>query len=133
MPPALRSRKLAEDAPRCLTVSSRCTGAPVSASPDHASPRRENLMASPPGDPSTVAADLARLHAEFPGYRIWHEITGNRARLVAVRRPPGISPHTVVTADPAELRAALTASRPPLPPRSLTSGDPGTGSGYPQA
>jgi len=90
-------------------------------------------MASPPGDPSTVAADLARLHAEFPGYRIWHEITGNRARLVAVRRHHGISPHTVVTADPAELRAALTASRPPLPPRSLTSGPADTTGEYPQA
>jgi hypothetical protein len=69
-----------------------------------------------PGDPSAVAADLARLHAEFPGYRIWHEITGTRARLVAVRRYHGTSPHTVVTADPAELRAALAASHPPLRP-----------------
>ena len=48
-------------------------------------------MASPPGDPSILAADLARLHAEFPGYRIWHETTGDRARLVAVRRYHGTS------------------------------------------
>jgi hypothetical protein len=82
---------------------------------DHASPRRENLMASLPGDPSVVAADLAGLHAEFPGYRIWQEITGDRARLVAVRRHHGTSPHTVVTADPAELRAALAASTVPRP------------------
>ena len=75
-------------------------------------------MARPPGDPSTVAADLARLHAEFPGYRIWREVTGNRARLVAVRRHHGMSPHTVVTADPAELRAALAASTVPHEPGS---------------
>ena len=90
-------------------------------------------MASLPGDPSTVAADLARLHAEFPGYRIWHETTGNRARLVAVRRYHGASPHTVVTADPAELRAALAASLPPLRPQPLTGGSPDTDGQYPQA
>jgi len=78
----------------------------------------------PARDPSAVAADLARLHAEFPGYRIWHEITGNRARLVAVRRYHGTGPHTVVTADPAELRAALAASLPPLRPQPLTGGGP---------
>lgn len=89
-------------------------------------------MASPPGDPSAVAADLASLHAEFPGYRIWHEITGDRARLVAVRRDHGMSPHTVVTADPAELRAALAASTIP-PPRPLTGGDPDASGEYPQA
>jgi hypothetical protein len=90
-------------------------------------------MASPPGDPSTAAAGLASLHAEFPGYRIWHEITGDRARLVAVRRHHGTSPHTVVTADPAELRAALGASLPPLRPQSLTSGPADASGEYPQA
>ena len=90
-------------------------------------------MASLPGDPSAVAADLASLHAEFPGYRIWHEITPGRARLVAVRRHHGTSPHTVVTADPAELRAALAASLPPFRPQPLTGGGPDPGSEYPQA
>jgi len=90
-------------------------------------------MARLPGDPSTVAADLARLHAEFPGYRIWHEISPGHARLVAVRRYHGTSPHTVVTADPGELRAALAASLPPLRPHPLTSGHASSEGEYPQA
>jgi len=53
------------------------------------------------------ARDLAELRREFPGFQIWREVTGERARLVAVRRWPGTSPHTVVTDDPAELRAAI--------------------------
>ena len=57
--------------------------------------------------------DLADLQEDFPGYRIFTEVTGERVRLVAVRRYHGTSPHTVVTADVAELRAALTG--PPLP------------------
>ena len=39
----------------------------------------------------------------------WQDATGERTRLVAVRRHHGISPHTVVTADPAELRAVLVS------------------------
>src|SRR6266566_2521622 len=50
---------------------------------------------------------LAELQEGFPGFRIWREVTGERTRLVAVRRHRGISPHTVVTADAAELRAVL--------------------------
>ena len=42
---------------------------------------------------------------------------GARIRLVAVRRNPGTSPHTLVTTDVSELRAALANSRP-------TSGTP---------
>jgi hypothetical protein len=59
--------------------------------------------------------DLADLQEDFPGYRIFREVTGERVRLVAVRRQHGISPHTVVTADAAELRAALTGSIPTGP------------------
>jgi hypothetical protein len=51
--------------------------------------------------------DLADLQEDFPGYRIFREVTGERVRLVAVRRQHGTSPHTVVTADVGELRAAL--------------------------
>jgi hypothetical protein len=36
---------------------------------------------------------------------------GERARLVAVRRQHGTSPHTVVTADLTELRAVLDSHR----------------------
>ncbi len=60
-------------------------------------------------------SDLADLQEDFPGYRIFTEITGERVRLVAVRRHHWTSPHTVVTADVAELRAALTGPTPAGP------------------
>jgi hypothetical protein len=58
---------------------------------------------------------VADLREAFPGYRIFTEVTGERVRLVAVRRHHGTSPHTVVTADVAELRAALSGSVPTAP------------------
>jgi hypothetical protein len=54
--------------------------------------------------------ELAHLQQNFPGYRIWQEAMGDRIRLVAVRRKPGTSPHTLVTTDLAELRTALANS-----------------------
>ncbi len=51
--------------------------------------------------------ELADLQKDFPGYRIWQEPMGARIRLVAVRRNPGTGPHTLVTTDVTELRAAL--------------------------
>jgi hypothetical protein len=56
-------------------------------------------------------ATLAALRAEFPGFRVWTEPVGGRYRFVARRRHPGTGLHTVVTSDPAELRAALAAAR----------------------
>ena len=56
--------------------------------------------------------ELADLQQDFPGYRIWQEPMGDRIRLVAVRRKPGTSPHTLVTTDLSELRAALANSTP---------------------
>jgi hypothetical protein len=53
------------------------------------------------------AQELAHLQGDFPGFRIWQEITGERTRLVAVRRHDGLRPHTLVSAEAAELRAAL--------------------------
>ena len=51
---------------------------------------------------------------EYPGFRVWQEVTGDRVRYVARRLSPGIGPHTVVTADVDELRAVLdSASAPP--------------------
>ena len=61
-------------------------------------------------DPHARHRELADLQHDFPAYRIWHEALGDHVRLVAVTRQPGASPHTVVTADVAELRAALTHS-----------------------
>ncbi len=55
--------------------------------------------------------ELAELQEDFPGFRIWREVTGERVRLVAVRRRHGTSPHTVVTAEAAELRAVLAGQR----------------------
>lgn len=70
------------------------------------------------------AAELAALQREFPGFRIWREAAGERTRLVAVRRHRGLSPHTVVTGDLAELRAVLT--RPPVDLRQpVTATAPG--------
>jgi hypothetical protein len=56
--------------------------------------------------------ELADLQQDFPGYRIWQEPMGGRIRLVAVRRKPGTSPHTLITTDPAELRSVLANSAP---------------------
>ena len=62
--------------------------------------------------------ELTDLQQDFPGYRIWQEPMGNRIRLVAVCRMPGASPHTLVTADPSELRSALANSTLPSGPSS---------------
>jgi hypothetical protein len=57
--------------------------------------------------------ELASLQQDFPAYRIWAEAQGDHVRLVAVSRQRGASPHTVVTADAAELRAMLAAAASP--------------------
>jgi len=65
--------------------------------------------ASPPpaSDHPPAGPELEELQAEFPGYRIWRGVTGEHTRLIVAARTPGASPHTVVTADIAELRDAL--------------------------
>jgi O-methyltransferase involved in polyketide biosynthesis len=50
---------------------------------------------------------LAVLRKEFPHFRIWREITGDRTRYVARRVHPGGGPHTLVTDDLDELRSVL--------------------------
>jgi hypothetical protein len=52
---------------------------------------------------------LLGLQRDFPGYRIWQESHGERKRFVACRIAASIRPHSVVTADPDELRDALSA------------------------
>jgi hypothetical protein len=61
------------------------------------------------------ATALTALQEEFPQFRIWREITLGRARYNARSLHPGTHPHTVITPDPGELRAALTAgaTKPP--------------------
>jgi hypothetical protein len=58
-------------------------------------------------------ATLAALRQEFPGYRVWLEPAYGRYRFVARRLHPGTRPHTVITSDPAELRAALATPAQP--------------------
>ena len=59
-----------------------------------------------------MSDELVTLRREFPGFRIWMEVVGDRTRYIARSRHLGKSPHTVVTADPAELLAALAAPDP---------------------
>ena len=54
---------------------------------------------------------LFGLQKEFPGYRIWQECHGERKRYIACRLHVGIRPHSVVTADPDELRDVLSGRR----------------------
>jgi hypothetical protein len=50
------------------------------------------------------------LQRDFPSYWIWWEPGGNdRPQYIARARSLIARPHTVMTADPAELRAELTA------------------------
>jgi hypothetical protein len=55
--------------------------------------------------------ELAMLRTEFPGHLIGEECIMGRIRYVARRREEGTNPHTVVTPDLGELRAALAAGQ----------------------
>jgi O-methyltransferase involved in polyketide biosynthesis len=53
---------------------------------------------------------LKAIRRDFPYFRIWREITGDRTRYIARRQQGAVpGPHTVVTADLAELRSALAS------------------------
>jgi hypothetical protein len=66
-----------------------------------------------PADGTLPLSDpLAGLKAEFPAFRIWRESLCGHVRYIARSLHQGLNPHTVVTADPDELRAALAPSRP---------------------
>ncbi len=60
---------------------------------------------------TTAPDELLAVQQQFPGFRIWREITGDRVRYVARSQRPGLNPHTVVTDNVSELRAALKPSR----------------------
>lgn len=70
-------------------------------------------------------ATLAALQTDFPAFSITRETTLNRPRYIARSLHLTQRPHTLITADPAELRAALatatghgiTASLCPVPNR----------------
>src|SRR6266567_9049635 len=54
---------------------------------------------------------LAALCKEFPRFRVWREDVGGRDRYVARGLEHGLHPHTVVTDDLEEMRAALEPSQ----------------------
>jgi hypothetical protein len=54
-----------------------------------------------------MSDELATLQGEFPRFRIWQETIHDRVRYVARSTHTGLNPHTVVTEDLAEVRAAL--------------------------
>ena len=87
-----------------------------------ATQRESGSNATHPTDPDSGAPSaspqvtpgqaVTSLQEEFPAFHISREVTGEHARFVAVRRHTGTSPHTVVTADIDELRAALSSTAP---------------------
>jgi hypothetical protein len=62
-----------------------------------------------PGD--TSASVLAALRAEFPSHQITRQLFVGQVHYIACRLHPGTRPHTVITADPDKLRAALRAGQ----------------------
>lgn len=56
-------------------------------------------------------AKLAAVQEDFPAFWIWRETILNRARYVSRSRDFRVNPHTVVTHDLDELRAALEPAR----------------------
>jgi hypothetical protein len=72
------------------------------------------LLAELDGMPpaSLAPAVLETLRTDFPTHEFAEDAaSGDAPRIVAVARKLDISPHTVVTGDVAELRAALAAHR----------------------
>jgi hypothetical protein len=57
----------------------------------------------------SAADELANLRLQFPAFRIYRQATpGSHARYVAQRISREAHPHTVITADPDELRLELS-------------------------
>jgi hypothetical protein len=81
-----------------------------------------NRTPPPAAGDGTSRRQLAALRAEFPCFRIWPEQTCDRARFVARSLHLELNPHTVVTDDMAELRAALEPARDSPCPRSHPAG-----------
>lgn len=69
--------------------------------------RSESQAASGPLPPVAELPSLREVRRDFPLFAIWPELIGERVRYIARRARPGIHPHTVVTADLAEMRAVL--------------------------
>jgi O-methyltransferase involved in polyketide biosynthesis len=69
-----------------------------------------NTADRPDGAPHLT---LNQVQCDFPQFRIWRAFTPHRTSYVARRVYPCPGPHTVVTADLAELRSVLSAAGPP--------------------
>jgi hypothetical protein len=83
---------------------------------------------APPSSGALPSPDpLPGLQEEFPAFRIWREHTCDRIRYIARSLQPGLNPHTVVTDDPGELRAALEPSRLAANPGTHAAGQQGPG------
>jgi hypothetical protein len=62
-----------------------------------------------------MTEEFGEVQREFPHYQIWQEVSQVRQPRYAARaRDLTVNPHTVVTADLAELRTELAVSPPPL-------------------
>jgi hypothetical protein len=57
--------------------------------------------------------ELTLLAAEFPAFRFWRQTFYDRTLYTAQSTSLSTRPHTVVTDDLGELRAALTVGQPP--------------------
>jgi hypothetical protein len=88
-------------------------------------------MTCPPDNPSPAGLDdeaarnapeLAGLHADFPCFRIWHEETCDRVMYMSRSLHLEINPHTVMTGNIGELRAALEPARHLTCPRTHPPG-----------
>ncbi len=62
------------------------------------------------GRPHAPEDPLPQLRADFPKFHIWRERIPGRVRYVARRLTDDVGPHTLVTADPAELRRELATN-----------------------
>jgi S-adenosyl methyltransferase len=69
---------------------------------------------------AAAAHALTALRAEFPDHEIWREDDGGQIRYIA----RGQHPHTVVTADLGELRAALSDAGAPSPAAASRAASP---------
>lgn len=67
---------------------------------------------NPTDEKPATDEDPAALRADFPGFKIWEEFLPGRSRYVARSLRPGVRPHTIVTPDLGEMRAALEAASP---------------------
>jgi hypothetical protein len=82
------------------------------------------VSGSPASETAPAQNQLAVLQADFPCFRSSREQTCDRARYAVRSLHPGLNPHTVVTDDIGELRAALEPSRHTPCPRPHPAGQP---------